>query len=247
MPRIVRRKIWNLPQRNSDLERQLAESANIGPVTASVLASRGVVTAEQALSQLSGRGEMLHDPFGIPDMERAVDRIRQAIQTQERVLIYGDYDVDGITATAILWHVLTLAGASVDYYVPSRFDEGYGLSNEALEKIAERGGELVVSVDCGITAITEVAHARQLGLRMIITDHHAPRPDLPDAEAVVHPTACGQACPNPDLSGAGVALKVAWAIAQALSGQERVAEKFRDFLLEATALAALGEIGRAHV
>ena len=156
-------------------------------------------------------------------------------------MIYGDYDVDGVTATTILWHVLTLAGADVRFYIPSRLDEGYGVNREALESIAADGGQVVITVDCGITAVEEVERARELGLEIIITDHHQPREQLPGAAAIVHPTACGPS-ENPHLSGAGVALKIAWALAQELCGTARVNAAFREFLLDATAFTSLGLI-----
>jgi single-stranded-DNA-specific exonuclease len=148
--------------------------------------------------------------------------------------------VDGVTATAILWHVLKLADANVGFYIPSRFDEGYGVNTEAIEQIRAAGADVVVTVDCGIRAVEQARLARQLGLELIVTDHHEPRAELPDAEVIVHPTACGEASENPHLSGAGVAFKVAWAMAQEICGATRVTPRYREFLLDAMAFAALG-------
>ena len=156
-------------------------------------------------------------------------------------MIYGDYDVDGVTATTILWHILTLAGAQVDFYIPDRLEEGYGVNGEALEQIAADGADLVITVDCGITAVEEAKLARRLGIELIITDHHQPSNELPAADCIVHPSACGES-PNPDLCGAGVALKIAWAFAQEFCGEERVTFEYKEFLLDATAFAALGLI-----
>ena len=175
-------------------------------------------------------------------MPGAVDagrRLAAAARDGRKIVIYGDYDVDGVTATTILWHALRLAGADVTFYIPSRLEEGYGLNGEAVEKIAAEGGKLLISVDCGITATEEVRRACELGLEVIITDHHQPRDDLPAAATIVHPTALGDS-PNPDLCGAGVALKIAWALAQDVSGASRVAPAYREFLVDATAFAALG-------
>lgn len=178
-------------------------------------------------------------PDSLPGATQAARRLVDAARAGRRIVIYGDYDVDGVTATAILWHTLTRIGARVEFYIPSRLDEGYGLNAGALEKIAADGAATVVSVDCGITAVEPVRRARDLGLEVILTDHHQPQARLPDADVIVHPTALGNSA-NPDLSGAGVALKVAWALAQAWAGTPRVPVALRDCLVEGTALAALG-------
>jgi single-stranded-DNA-specific exonuclease len=177
-------------------------------------------------------------PDELPNAVEAGARLAIAAKQNRRIVIYGDYDVDGMTATAILWHCLRLAGANVDYYVPSRIDEGYGLNSNALRCLAADGAKLIITVDCGVTAVEQAALARELGVELIITDHHQPGPSLPDA-LIVHPTVGGPSA-NPDLSGSGVALKVAWALAQQLIGGERVSPEFRAYLLDATALAALG-------
>jgi single-stranded-DNA-specific exonuclease len=179
-------------------------------------------------------------PEQLPGAVEAGRRLADAARRGRKIVIYGDYDVDGVTATAILWHGLTLAGANVGFYIPSRLDEGYGVNVEALEQIRAEGADLVITVDCGITAVEEARLARTLGLELIITDHHEPRGELPDAAVVVHPTACGSESANPYLSGAGVAFKVAWALARELCGSARVTAEYRDFLLDATAFAALG-------
>ena len=212
MPRTVRRKIWNLPPRDSDLERKLAESANIGTVTASVLASRGVVTVEQALSRLSGRGEMLHDPFGIPDMERAVDRIRRAIQAQEHVLIYGDYDVDGITSTSLYVEFFRARGLDVAFQLPNRFRDGYGFNMDTITQLRDRGISLLITADCGTTSRDEVAYAGSCGIDVIITDHHEPGDDgTADALALLNPCRVDSSYPFRGLCSGALAFKVATA------------------------------------
>src|SRR5205814_739267 len=137
-----------------------------------------------------------------------------------RICVYGDYDVDGLTGTAILWRLLKHLGADVEFYVPNRLEEGYGLNREALRHIAEKGPALVVTVDCGIASVTPAAEAKRLGLELIITDHHEPKETLPEA-VLVHPRLPGTAYPFGGLSGAGVAFKLAWALCQRLSGGER--------------------------
>lgn len=206
---------------------------------AQLLLTRGVHTAADARTFLRPDFKALLPPDALPGAVDAAHRLADAIKAQRRIVIYGDYDVDGVTATTILWHALRLGGAEARFYIPSRLEEGYGLNAAALEKIAADGADLVISVDCGITALAEAELARKLGLELIITDHHQPRDELPDAALIVHPTARGDSA-NPNLSGAGVALKVAWALAQELSEATRVKAEFRDFLLDATAFAALG-------
>jgi single-stranded-DNA-specific exonuclease len=229
---------WVIAPPHPDRQR-LADQAGIAPLLAQVLLNRGVTSCEQVRRFLAPKFNELHAPDALPNATEAGRRLLEAARAGRRIVIYGDYDVDGVTATAILWHGLRLLGAGADFYVPSRFDEGYGLNADALEKLAAEGAELVVTVDCGITATREAARALKLGIELIITDHHAPRGELPAAGLIVHPTALGPS-PNADLSGAGVALKVAWALAQQASGGARVRPEFREFLLEATALAALG-------
>lgn len=208
---------------------------------AQLLLNRGVETAADVGPFLQPQFKALFPPEALPGAEEAGQRLAAAARDGRKIVIYGDYDVDGITATTILWHALKLAGADVSFYIPSRLDEGYGLSIEAVEKLAAAGAKVLVTVDCGITAMEEARRAREIGLELIISDHHRPRSELPTATTIVHPTAAGES-PNPDLSGAGVALKIAWALAQQQSGAARVSEAFRAFLMDATAFAALGLI-----
>lgn len=218
-----------------------ARSWGVSPLIAQLLYNRDITDTAQAKSFLQPKLTDLHEPHTLPGSEAAAERIARAVRDGEKIVIYGDYDVDGITASAILWHVLRLADADVDLYVPHRLEEGYGLNTGALDKIYEDGGRLLISVDCGITACDAARHAREIGLEMIITDHHVPHSELPDCCAIVHPTALGDS-PNPHLCGAGVAFKLAWVVAQKLSKASKVSPEFREFLLSATGLAALGTI-----
>lgn len=220
----------------------LAREACVAPLLAQLLLNRGLTTAQAVQRYLHPDFRDLLPPDTLPGAVEAARRIAAAVREGRRIAIYGDYDVDGITATAILWHALKRAGAGVEYYVPSRFDEGYGINAEALTQLAAGGAQLVVSVDCGITAVEPARRARELGLELIITDHHQPGPELPMADVIVHPTARGAGDGNADLCGAGVALKVAWAFAQQLGGAARVPAPFREALVDATVLAALGQI-----
>jgi single-stranded-DNA-specific exonuclease len=229
---------WIIAPPHPDCDR-LASEAGIAPLLAQVLLNRDISTAAQVVRFLSPDLKLLLPPQALPNAVLAARRLADAVRAGRRIVIYGDYDVDGITATTILWLALRLAGANVSFYIPSRLEEGYGVNGEALRSIAAGGDALVITVDCGITALAEAQLARQLGLDLIITDHHEPDATLPECGCVVHPSACGPS-ENPDLSGAGVALKIAWAFGQEFCGAQRVPEDFRDFLLEATAFAALG-------
>ncbi len=220
---------------------EAARTWGVSPLIAQLLYNRDITDAAQARSFLQPKLTDLHEPDTLPGSEAAAERIARAVRDREKIVIYGDYDVDGITASAILWHMLRLADADVDLYVPHRLEEGYGLNTGALEKIHEEGARLLISVDCGITACEAARHAREIGLDMIITDHHVQHGELPECCAIVHPTALGDS-PNPHLCGAGVAFKLAWVVAQKLSKASKVNPEFREFLLSATGLAALGTI-----
>jgi single-stranded-DNA-specific exonuclease len=230
-------------------------SQNQSPVTGAsrptlvdrVLAARGLGDPESARLFLEPKLSHLHDPSLIPDMDRAAERLLGAARAGQPIVIYGDYDVDGITATAILWHILRAIApdASVSTYVPHRIDEGYGLSSEALVELARAGAKVVVSVDCGITAREPARAARDAGLDLIITDHHNPpatMDDLPDAFAVVHPRRPDSPYPFGELSGAGVAYKLAWRLATMSVGREKVGPVLQPVLIELLAFAALGTI-----
>lgn len=217
----------------------LSRSARISPLLAQLLLSRGVSTATDVRQFLSPQMSELLPPEELPGAVEAGKLLAAAARAGRKIVIYGDYDVDGVTATAILWRCLTLAGADVDFFIPSRFEEGYGVNADALRTLRADGADVVVTVDCGITACAEAHLAREIGLDLIVTDHHEPGGELPDVVACVHPTALGQSA-NPHLSGSAVAFKVAWAMAREFCGAERVTDEFREFLIEAVSLAALG-------
>jgi single-stranded-DNA-specific exonuclease len=216
---------------------------------AQLLANRGLEPHAPALPFLSPQLGDLYPPHLLPGASDAAAVITSAIQDKTPIVLYGDYDVDGTTGLAILWHMLERCGAAVSYYVPHRVDEGYGLNLEAVRKLTCDGAGLMVTIDCGVTAIEEAEALAAAGTRLVITDHHAPRETLPTAAAVVHP-ALDRSYPNPHLSGAGVAFKLAWAIAKQLSGNgsaptDRVHPAFRQLLIDLLPLAALGTIADA--
>jgi single-stranded-DNA-specific exonuclease len=235
-------KRWKLLMHEPGVTEHLARALNIGPALAQLLVNRGVQQPEEAKVFLSAGLSGLHDPETLPGALEAAERIHRAVEQKKRICIYGDYDVDGITASTILWRCLRLAGAEVDYYVPDRMEEGYGLNADALRKLKEQNVALVITVDCGITSVHEAAVARELGLELIITDHHEMKAELPGADVLVHPRLPGSTYPFRELCGAGVAFKLAWAIAQKFSNAKKVSETFRNFLVECVALAALGTV-----
>ncbi len=203
--------------------------------------------AEDVDAYLNPSLRSMHDPTLIPDLQRAAARILSAVQLGERIVIFGDYDVDGVTASAILIHTLRAIAPNADVisYIPHRVEEGYGLNCEAIRSLHADGASLVVTVDCGITAIQPAQTASELGVELIITDHHNPPAtlaDLPKAYAVVHPRRPDSSYPFGELCGAGVAYKLAWQLCTMHCGSERVNPKLREVLIEMLAFAALGSI-----
>lgn len=203
---------WNLRPPGAGAARAELEVAGLPPLCAAVLCARGVNTPSQASAFLAHGSDLLHDPFLMQDMAQAVARIDQALRNQETIAVYGDYDVDGITATCLLTQFLCAQGGQVISYIPDRIQEGYGLSNQALQRLHQQGVALIVTVDCGITAVQEVEYARSLGMDVVITDHHQCKETLPQALAVVDPRRPDCPYPFPDLAGVGVALKLALAL-----------------------------------
>jgi single-stranded-DNA-specific exonuclease len=236
----IQKKQWVIQPPDNCCE-QLAKSLQVSPLTAQVLINRGIADAQAAIHFLRPKLTELIDPAQMPGIGPAVQRLKQAITDKEKITIYGDYDVDGITGVAILWQVLRLLGADVDYYVPHRIDEGYGLNAEAIGTLAKSGSKLLVTVDCGITAFSSAELAGQLGLDLIITDHHQPDLELPKAVAIVHP-ALEESYPNQDSAGAMVAFKLAWALANEFNSGRKLEPRLREFMISATSLAAMGTV-----
>jgi len=235
-------KRWRIRPHDPDRVSYLERTAGVPAIVAQLLVSRGVTSPDAARTFLEARLTGLRAPDQLPGAAAAAERICQAVRDRRRIVVYGDYDADGMTATALLVRCLTQIGASVGYYVPNRLEEGYGLNDEALGKLAEQGASLIVSVDCGITSVAEAETARRLGLDLVITDHHEMGPTLPAAHQIVHPRLPGTDYPFGELCGAGVALKLAWAICQQASQGPRVSEHLRQALLTAVGLAAIGTV-----
>src|SRR5688572_15975123 len=210
-----RPKRWNLQEpADPAAAEELAARLKVSRLVAQILVNRGVTDAQACLDFLRPSLKCLHDPAGIPGLTRAAERIAKAIRDGERIVIYGDYDVDGITATAILWHAVRTLGGKADYYIPHRIDEGYGLNAEAIAQLCNDGAQLILTVDCGVTAVEPARVARDRGVDLIVTDHHEWReakdeggvavPQLPDCFTVVHPRLPHDSpvYPNPHLCGA---------------------------------------------
>ncbi|MHC4477734.1 MAG: single-stranded-DNA-specific exonuclease RecJ [Planctomycetota bacterium] len=242
MPAVARTltKQWIIEPEHPEAA-DLARSLRVSPLLARILINRGIADAETGRLFLSPRLAGLLRPESMPGIDPAVNRIKHAIEAKEKITVYGDYDVDGITGVAILWQLLTLLDANVDYYIPHRIDEGYGLNLEAIRSLAEAGSKLVITVDCGIGALDCAELAHQLALELIITDHHQPGPKLPQAAAVLHPALDGSYA-NQDSSGSMVAFKLAWAIANEFNSGKKLDPPLREFMLNATSLAAMGTI-----
>ncbi len=203
-------KQWRF--RDSDIDRSLALAAEVGvsPFAAQLLINRGIKTATEAKAYLSPTFDELHSPFELANMDKAVERIHTAISRGEKICVYGDYDTDGTTATALLLNTFRQMDVLADYYIPSRFDEGYGLSEDAIKKIHEKNdAKLIITVDCGITSVKEVALANQLGMDVIVTDHHQPEQEQPPAHALISPKIPGNEYPYTELAGVGLAFKLA--------------------------------------
>ncbi|MFT3950734.1 MAG: DHH family phosphoesterase [Oscillospiraceae bacterium] len=202
-------KRWKINRPDPAKTLALTSRTDLTPLCADVLVSRGISSVEDAATFFAQ--EELSDPFLLKDMQTAADILTEAAEDGERICVYGDYDCDGVTATAVLYSYLLCMGADAVYYIPER-SEGYGLSIAAVDQIAAMGVSVIVTVDNGISAVAEAAHIRELGMRLVITDHHQPPAALPDAEAIVNPHRAD--CPSPfkELAGVGVALKLCAAL-----------------------------------
>ncbi len=193
---------------------QLSAELGIDPVLASLLVTRGVHTFEEARSFFRPSLSALHDPFLMKDMDLAVARLEKAVASQEKILVYGDYDVDGTTAVALVYSFIRRLTSSVDFYIPDRYDEGYGVSKKGIDWASDNGFTLIITLDCGIKAIDKVKYAEDKGIDLIICDHHLPEEEIPAAAAVLDPKREDCTYPFDDLSGCGVGFKLVQAYSQ---------------------------------
>ena len=209
----MKMKRWVTAKPNLETVRSLARSCGFTPLAAAALCARGIDTPEAARAFLETDPAKLHDPMLLPDMAKARDTIRRAIEQGKKIAVFGDYDVDGVTSTCVMTRVLRSLGADVRHYIPDRLSEGYGLSMGAMDRLAQDGIGLIVTVDSGVSAFEEIARARELGMEVVVTDHHECREELPDANAVVNPKRADSTYPFAELAGVGVAFKLACALA----------------------------------
>ena len=235
-------KDWVIAPADETLREEISRRLEISPVTAGVLLARGVKSAEDARKFLRPSLDDLADPKLLPDMEKAVDTICRHARDGSRIVIYGDYDVDGLCSVTMLLQFLRLAGLDPTHFVPERGEEGYGVHSEVLRRLRAEGAGLVITVDCGISSVAETAVANEIGLEMVITDHHEPSKDLPAAAAVVDPKIPGSRYPFKELAGVGVAFKLVCALAERLSRDEKMDPQFSKFLVDSMALVAMGTI-----
>jgi len=213
-----------------EIVNSFAERLNVPAVISSILISRGIDTFDKAKLFFRGKLDNLHDPFLLMDMKKAVERITIAINNKEKILIYGDYDVDGITSVSLLYMLLKKLGADVCFYIPHRIQEGYGIAKSGIDEAKKKGVTLIISVDCGITAINEVEYARQLNIDMIISDHHEEGPELPKACAILDPKCKDSNYPFKELAGVGVAFKLGQALVKSLGVNDEIVNEYLDLV-----------------
>lgn len=202
-------KVWKIVETPLEQAYELAKQLGVSPLLGQLLVNRGITDPEKASAFLAPKIDQLPDPFLFKDMGQAVDRLEKAVKDQEQVLVYGDYDVDGVTSVALFIRVLgRLLPGKILYYIPKRLEEGYGLHLSSLQRAASKGVKLVITVDCGITAVEESRYLKNNGIDLIITDHHEPQTDLPEACAIIDPKVPGSGYPFSQLAGVGVAFKL---------------------------------------
>lgn len=206
------KKRWKKVNVDQEKARHLAQTLQLSPLVTKLLVSRGIDTVQAVKAFLDDREMPIYDPFLFVDMDKAVKRVYKAIENKEKILIFGDYDGDGVTSTTIMMEALQQLGALVDFYIPNRFTEGYGPNEPAFRFAHEQGVTVIITVDTGVSALHEMKVAKELGIDVILTDHHEPQPELPDVYAMIHPKIEGSGYPFHELCGAGVAFKFAHAL-----------------------------------
>lgn len=223
-------KSWQYYETNNELIEQISNKFNINKLLAQILINKGIIEEKEIEIFLNPKRNNFYDPFLMPDMEKAINRIINAIRCKEKILIYGDYDVDGITSTTVLKKFLEERGASTEYHIPNRLKEGYGLNKHTIEEIAKNGIQLMITVDCGISAVEETEFAKSLGIETIITDHHEPGEILPNAFAIVDAKIKTNKYPFNQLAGVGVVFKLIQAISIKLGLDEKEYLKYLDLV-----------------
>ncbi len=232
-------KTGQLNEEQTLLKTRISSELKCPEIVAEILIRKGITDLNEIDSFFNPSIEDVHDPFLFKDMDKACNRIVEAIQNNEKITIYGDYDVDGTTSTALLYLGLQRINAIVDYYIPHRMIEGYGLSRGGVQQLLDSGTRLIISVDCGINAMDEVSVVNELGMQMIITDHHNPKDEIPDAFAIINPKMPDCKYPFKDLAGVGVAYKLLMAVYQKV-GKYTESEIFR--FLDLVAVGTIADI-----
>ena len=227
-------KKWVLNEVDQDKVEQISRKYNVSKLLAKILANKNVIEEKGINVFLNPTRKDFYDPFLMPDMGKAIERILKALENKEKVIIFGDYDVDGITSTTVLKKFLLERGVNVSQYIPNRIYEGYGLNKDAIKKIADKGYTLMITVDCGISGIEEVKYASSLGIDTIVTDHHEPGESIPDAIAVVDAKRKDNNYPCNQLAGVGVTFKVIQALSQKLNLEEKEYLKYLDLVCVGT-------------
>ena len=227
-------KKWQIYETDENKIQEIEQKYQINKLLATILVNRNITKKEDIRLFLEPTRADFHNPFLITDMEKAVEKIIKAIEKQEKVTIYGDYDVDGITSITVLKSFLQDRGLAVESYIPNRLEEGYGLNKQAIEKIAKSGCQLMITVDCGISAIEEINYANSLGIETIVTDHHEPGNELPKALAVIDNKRKDSTYPFRELAGVGVVFKVIQAIGMKLELKEEEYLKYLDIVCVGT-------------
>jgi len=232
---------WNylpLTQEEQQIETELAKRYASVPPVSQLLVERGIASVEEADRFFHPQLKNLHDPFLMPDMEKAVERLNRAMGSKEKIMVYGDYDVDGTTAVALVYKYLQNFYSNIDYFIPTRYEEGYGISSETIDEFAATGVKLVIILDCGIKANQEIAHAKEHGIDFIICDHHVPDEELPGAVAILNPKMPGSTYPCPHLSGCGVGYK----LMQAFSISNGIPQTDLEGMLDLVAVSIAADI-----
>jgi single-stranded-DNA-specific exonuclease len=235
---------WRLRSQDPAQAAELVRAHRLHPALAALLAARGIVAHERVLEHLDPKLGALHDPALLPGMQLATARLARAIERGETILVHGDYDVDGVTGTALLMRLLALVGARAHWHIPNRFTDGYAFGGHSVEKARAVGASVVISVDNGTSSLETIRELAALGIDTIVTDHHEPPAsgELPPALAILNPKLAGSQYPFRELCGGAVAYKLAWGLAVELSGSQKVRTELRDFLVEAMAYVAIATV-----
>ncbi|MEC8512631.1 MAG: single-stranded-DNA-specific exonuclease RecJ [Planctomycetota bacterium] len=238
-----RRSHWRVAQPDPEMVRRLVQSERLPEVLARLVVNRGHEDPKAVQDLLTPSLHFLHDPAGLPEMERAAARVQRAVESGETILIHGDYDVDGVSGTVLLVRLARTLGAKVEWHIPHRTRDGYSFGDHSVAKAEEVGATLVISVDNGTSAVEPVSALAEAGVDVIVTDHHEP-PDgeLPPTHALVNPKLPGHDYPFRELCGSAVAFKLAWAVCQRISGSDKVRPDLRAYLLEALGYVAVATI-----